>query len=93
MAACCARAVIGHEAAAPPSADMNCRLPMPTAIERLEEPIPLQYGGQNITHQSGGLASTAPMADDRRVSFRVHFRRAASDVARRFMTHDVTSPP
>ena len=32
IAGCCARAASGHATVVPPSADMNCRLPMPIAI-------------------------------------------------------------
>jgi hypothetical protein len=39
---CCARAVSGHASDAPPSADMNCRLPIPIAIRPVPDGIAMQ---------------------------------------------------
>ena len=61
---CCARAASGHAAAAPPSAAMNSRLPMPIAIRLVPNRDHARCNGsKNITPQSAGLRPASRWSD------------------------------
>jgi len=64
-------AAIGHATVTPPSAEMNCRRPMPIAIRPIR-----RDSRKSITPQIGGLwPSKATKEDDRRGGFRKYFSR------------------
>ena len=55
--------------------------------------MPLAFlRAEHIPHFSNWPSTAAPV-DDQRDDFRGYFRRASGEVARRFVTHNVTSPP